>query len=388
MANTLGDRPHRRSFLRAIGAGAAAIGVSGALSGTGAAQDEETDDEPAGYLSIIYDDGPAEDYDMYRIHREYDAPGCTAACSGLVDSDESWLTTEQLEEMSDFGWEVMSHTVDHRPLGKVSIEADVEADDDRIYAQTNNQGRFEGDPIVVLDGESKAKATVVGNGEDDTGLYIELEEPIGQRFDATEAFVRYTDEFIEEILANSRAQLEEIVGEGWITGFIYPYERNDGFVSEAISNHYDAAPRRDKAGGLNPESSIDPHALSREYMETDRMDEDEIERFLDTVANEPDYGILAGHSQYDTLPPERLEFVLEQAQQRDIQVVTVQDALDAFGVVDAPERNIEDETPDDATTDEDNEDGGRATGGDESSEEDEPDGFFARIFAFFRSLFN
>lgn len=377
MTRTTGVRPGRRSFLRAVGAGAATIGASGLLSGAGAAQEDAEDNEPAGYLSIVYDDGPAEDYEMYQIHREYDVPGCTAACPGLVDSSESWLTTEQLQEMFDFGWEVMSHTVDHRPLGEVPIEVDVEEGDDRIYAQTNNQGRFEGDPIVVLgDDGTEAEATVAGNGEDGTGLYIELEDPIDGSFDADGAFVRYTDEFTEQVLEDSRAQLEEIVGEGQVTDFIYPYERNDGFVGEAVPDYYDAAPRRNGAGGLNPDFDPDPHGLSRRYMETDRMDEAEIEQFLDNIADEPDYGILAGHSQYETLPGERLEFVLEQAQQRDIEVVTVQEALDVFGVADAPDR-----TADDGDTNDPGDDA------DTQNDDDESMGIIERILAFFRSLF-
>lgn len=367
--------------MRTIGAGAAAIGASGFLSGAGAAQEDAEDDEPAGYLSIVYDDGPAEDYEMYQVHQEYDAPGCTAACPGLVDSSESWLTTEQLQEMYDFGWEVMSHTVDHRALGEVPIEVDVEKGDDRIYAQTNNQGRFEGDPIVVLgeDG-TEAEATVAGNGEDGTGLFIELEEPIDGSFDAGGAFVRYTDEFTERVLEDSQAQLEEIVGEGQVTNFIYPYERNDGFVGEAVPGHYDAAPRRNGAGGLNPDFDPDPHELSRRYMETDHMNEADIEQFLDNIAEEPDYGILAGHSQYETLPVERLEFVLEQAQQRDIEVVTVQEALDALGVADAPDRTADEDDTGGAS------DGGASDGGTDT-DDDESMGFIERILAFFRSLF-
>lgn len=383
MTHTTGTRADRRSFLRVVGAGMAAFGVSGALSGTGAAQDEETGDEPAGYLSIIYDDGPAEDYEMYRIHQEYDAPGCTAACPGLMDSNESWLTTDQLQEMHEFGWEVMSHTIDHRALGEVPVEVAIDEGDDRIYAQTNNQGRFEGDPIVVLGEGGEAEGTVAGNGEDDTGQYIELEEPIGESFAADGTVVRYTDEFTEQILADSQTQLEEMVGEGQVTNFIYPYERNEGFAGEVVPEYYDAAPRRDGAGGLNPEHDPDPHGLSREYMETDRMDEAEIEQFLDNVANEPDYGILAGHSQYETMPAERLEFVLEQAQQRDIEVVTVQEALDVFGVVDAPDRSAEEETPDDTDDPDDENDEN-----DEEPEEEESDGILARIIAFFRSLFS
>lgn len=374
MTNTTRFRSGRRSFIRAIGAGAATIGVSG-LSATAGAQDEG--DEPAGYLSITYDDGPAEDYEMYQIHRRYDAPGCIAACPGLINSSSEWLSSGRLLEMSDAGWEVMSHTVDHRALGEVPIARDIEAGDTRIYPEVAVHGRFEGDPIVVFDETgTEAEATVAGRGEDGTGSYIELEEGIAEGFTAASATrVRYTEEFLREILADSQSRLEGYVGEGQVTNFIYPYERDDGLVSELVPEYYAATPQQDGVG-LNPEHRPDPYGLGRRYMETDRMDEAEIETFLDNVAEEPDYGILAGHSQYDTLPPERVDFVLEQARQRNIEVVTVQEALEIFGVTDAPEPRVGG-----------NESGEEEAPGREPSEEDSM-GILDRIIAFFRSLFS
>lgn len=380
MTRTTGSHSGRRSFMRTIGAGAAVIGVSGLLSGTGAAQDDEEEgDEPAGYLSIIYDDSPIEDFEMFHVHEEYNAPGCVAACPGLMNSSGDWLSTGHLQEMHEEGWEVMSHTIDHRALGEIPIAQDIEEGDDRIYPEVNRHGKFEGDPLVVFDEDSETEATVAGRGEDDTGQYIELDEPISESFTAAYTTrVRYTDEFTEGIIADSQAQLEGMVGEGQVTGWIYTYERADGLVGELVPEYYDSAPRRDGAGGLNPEYKPDPHGLSRRYMETDHMDEAEIETFLDNVANEPDYGILAGHSQYDTMTTERIEFVLDQAQQRDIEVVTVQEALDIFGVVDAPDR----------TGDADEESNDADENGDETDTDGESMGIFDRIVAFFRSLFS
>lgn len=374
--------------MRTIGAGTTAIGAAG-LSGIAGAQ--ESNDEPAGYLSLIYDDGPAADYEMFHLHQQYGAAGCTAACPGLINSSEDWLSSGRLLEMADNGWEIMSHTVDHRALGDTPIVEDIEAGDTRIYPDVNIHGRFEGDPIAVLDEETETEAVVAGNGEDDTGPYIELEEGIDTGFTASSSTrVRYTEEFLREILANSRAQLEEYVGEGQVTNLIYPYERADGLASELAPEYYVATPQRDDIG-LNPTHNPDPYSLGRRYMETDHMDEAEIETFLDTVANEPDYGILAGHSQYDTLPPERVEFVLQQARERNIEVVTVQEALDIFGVATEPERR-----PGEVEAGEGGSGGGSggngSTGGgsDPGEEPDDGDsmGLLERIVAFFRSLFS
>ncbi|ADJ13716.1 polysaccharide deacetylase [Halalkalicoccus jeotgali B3] len=361
--------------MRAIGAGAATIGVSG-LSGTAGAQE---DAEPAGYLSLIYDDGPVEDYEMYRVHQQYGVPGCTAACPGLLNSSENWLSSGQVLEMSDNGWEFMSHTIRHRALGEIPIVEDIATGDTRIYPEATLHGRFEGDPIVVFDEELEAEATVAGNGEDDTGPYIELESGIDESFTAgSDTRVRYTEEFLRQILTESKAGLEEYVREDQVTNLIYPYERDDGLVSELAPEYYVATPTRDGVG-LNPEYNPDPYGLGRRYMETDRMTESDIETFLDNVAEEPDYGILAGHSEYDTLPPERVDFVLQQAQERNIQVVTVQEALDIFGVAPEPERNVGGN---------DSEPNNEPAGGGNVEEDEESMGFIQRILAFFRSLFN
>ncbi|MCL7419196.1 MAG: polysaccharide deacetylase [Halalkalicoccus sp.] len=363
--------------MRTVGAGAAAAGAAG-LSGTAGAQ--ESDDEPAGYLSIIYDDGPVQDYEMFHLHQRYGASGCSAACPGLINSSEKWLSSGRLLEMADNGWEIMSHTIKHRALGFAPIVEDIEAGDTRIYPDVNIHGRFEGDPIAVLDEQNETQATVAGNGEDDTGSYIELEEGIDTGFTASPSTrVRYTEEFLREILSESQAQLEEYVGEGQVTNMIYPFERDDGLVSELAPEYYVATPTHDGVG-LNPTHNPDPYSLGRRYMETDRMTEAEIETFLDTVAEEPDYGILAGHSQYDTLPPERVEFVLQQAQERNIEVVSVQEALEVFGVAAAPERRVGRTSPDENQTPNQQPN--------ETPNEDESMGFFERIIAFFRSLFS
>jgi hypothetical protein len=81
---------------------------------------------------------------------------------------------------------------------------------------------------------------------------------------------------------------------------------------------------------------------------------------------------------------ESIATALEMARERDIEIVTLQEALDTFGVVEAPDRSVEV-----ADTDVDEEvdpnDDGSARGEDE---EEEPKGLFDRVVAFIRSLFD
>lgn len=375
-----GVRPTRRSFLRAAGVGTVAVGGSALFSMPASAQEE-----PSGYLVFTYDDGTIEDYEKtFRVHREYDAPACVAASPGLLGSSDEWLDADQLREMYDAGWEVMSHTLKHRALGEIRITEDVEAGDTEVAVAAHRHGRFPGDPIVLLDADGNAtEAVVAGRGGSGDDQYLELEEPIDASISGADRYVRYTDEFTHEILSESKARLEEIVGEGQVTGFVYPYERHDGLAAEIVPDYYETTPRAFMGDGLNPTDVSDPFTISREYFEEDRMDEDDLARFLDRVANEPDFGILASHSSYDALTEERIATAIEMARERDIEIVTLQEALDTFGVVEAPDRSVEGA---DADVDEDDPEEGDSKDGENG--EEEPRGLFDRIVAFIESLFD
>lgn len=373
-----GVRPTRRSFLRAAGIGAAAIGSSALFSEPSSAQEE-----PSGYLVFTYDDGTIEDYEKtFRIHREYDAPACLAASPGRLGASNDWLDADQLREMYDAGWEVMSHTIEHRAIGEIRITEDVEVGDTEIAVAAHRHGRYPGDPIALLDADGNvAEAVVVGRGGSGDDQYLELEEPIDADVSGPDCYVRYTDEFTREILAESKARLEEIVGEGQVTGFVYPYERHDGLAAEIVPEYYETTPRAFMGDGLNPTHVSDPFTISRQYFEEGRMDEDELAQFLDQVANEPDFGILASHSSYDTLTEERIATAIEMARERNIEIVTLQEALDTFGVVEAPDRSVEvADTNADADEEQDPEE--------KKEEEEESLGLFDRIVAFIRSLFD
>ncbi|WP_336342965.1 polysaccharide deacetylase family protein [Halalkalicoccus ordinarius] len=330
------------------------------------------DGEPAGYLVFTYDDGTIEDYEKtFRVHEEYDVPGCVAASPGMLGSSDDWVDPAQLREMYDAGWEVLSHTIKHRAIGEISVTEDVEAGDTEIAVASNRHGRYAGDPVALLDAEGiVAEAVVAGRNGSGDGQYIELEEPIETDVSGDDCYVRYTDEFTREILAESKAQLEEIVGEDQVTGFVYPYERHDGLAAEIVPEYYETTPRAFTGNGLNPSHGSDPFSISREYYEEGRMNEEELATFLDTVANEPDFGILASHSSYDTLTEERISTAIEMALERDIAIVTLQEALDVFGIVEAPDRSTEaaDENADETDAPEETESQEREEDEEEQSE--------------------
>ncbi len=398
----------RRRFLRSVGIGSAGIALS--ANGRRASAAEGS----AGLLVLVYDDSPAEDYSKaFQVHREYDVPGCIAACSGLMEGGSSeWLSPGQLQEMHAEGWEAMSHTAEHRLLGEVPLESSVDAGETRIPVRSDLQGRFPGDPLVFIDGDHEVEATVAGRErEDDDERYLLLETGLSDSL-SSDTVVRYTDEFTEGVLVDSQAMLEDWLSEagGVVNGYVHTYDWVEG-VRNIVPSYYDTIPNaRPARGAFNPELDPDPLSLTRAYMETDSMDDDRVLEVLDTVANEPDFGILAGHSNHDTLPEERIRFVIEEALDRGLEVVTLQEALHRLGVLEARDERIregidvefgaeeatptpeeaddgEEPTEDDGSdvNDEDEADDGTPDGGGENGEESPS--LWQRIVEFIRSLF-
>ncbi len=379
MHTTTDRRATRRGFLAAAGAGTLALG-SASVS---AAEDD-------GMVVFVYDDSPIEDYtETYQVHQEYDAPGCIAACPGLMNSSDQWLTDDLLREMYEDGWEVQSHTIDHRNLGEVELTGAIDEGETELPVSSNLQGRFEGDPLLVFDDETEAEGVVADRDGGGDSQYIVLEEGIDASFEAG-ASVRYTDEFTDEILADSKAMLEEILeAPGVVTGYVHTYDRMQGYVGEAVGEFYEAVPNAGGSGnGLLPDTNVDPLALSRQYYQTDFMDEEELDSFMASVANEPDFGILAGHSQFETLPEERVDLALSLAEEHGVRVVTLQEALAELGVMEVPTPETPTPTPTPSPTPTENETDDTGNGNESANgDEEESMGLLERILAFLRSLF-
>lgn len=131
------------------------------------------------------------------------------------------------------------------------------------------------------------------------------------------------------------------------------------------------------------------------------MTEEELAAFMETVANEPDFGILGGHSHYDGLTEERIGLAIELARENDLKIVTLQEALKELGVLEL-EDGSEDDSRSGSTDGASEESPGGSTGGSASddaptetpSEEPDPDpgtepqpSLWERILSFVRGLF-
>ena len=328
---TLSDSPNsatRRAVLRNGLAVAGAIPVTG-LSATAA--------PPNGKLVFTYDDGPVEDYThtYQKAHRREGVPACSAVPSSYVGNSGN-LSADQLQNLTDEGWEIMSHSIKHRMLGHIAVTRDIAADDRRIYVEENFHGSFPDDTLDVSDGSQSTTVTVAGKGSDNRGKFIRVKSPVGQSFTASDdVFTHYTKDIIRMALKKSKRQLESYGVS--VTNIVMPYAGYGERTQKMVDEYYRAVANAESTGGGNPPivepSQIRLPHLSRMLFREGTATKAEIGTFLDKIASQNGLGILGGHSWWqERLPPSRIRMVIQMAKDRNIDIVTLRNALVDLGI--------------------------------------------------------
>lgn len=343
--------PSRRGFMRAVGGGAVALGALSATGGV-AAQDSS---KPR--LVFTYDDGYVQDYTQtFSVHQQFDdVPACMAIPSSNIGSSSEFLSESQVSEMTDAGWELMSHGINHEAIGPVSLTAPAKSGDTKLYTDSTVLARTPND-VEIYDGSNSVVRTLTGDGEDDTGSYLELESKVGQAFPEG-AQVRFTEEVVRNVLETSKQSLQQ--HDRPVNGFVLPYGRFDDRAISLVKEYYQAIPNVHR-GGMNPGAALRPYRLSRRYFDEERMTEDELKDFLDRVASRNALGLLGGHSRNQALTGERIQRTIELAQERDIEIVTLTTALQDLGFIEQTA------TPSESPTTTGSETPGEADGGESS----------------------
>ncbi|WP_440763260.1 polysaccharide deacetylase family protein [Natronorubrum sp. DTA7] len=294
----------------------AGLGAGTVVGSAGASTD--------GQIVFVYDDSWREDWtDTFPVHQDEGVPACCAAVVDYVDT--SWgLLPEHLREMEAEGWEIMSHTASHVAVGNLYLTEPAEPGDERLYLDGSFLGHYDGDEIVISDGDRTVENVIAGGDRDDTGIYLDLADPVGEAFDAGTAFARFTDERVGDEVVGSKAALENMGVD--VDAFVSPFGRSDGLVDDLVQDHYAAFANRG-GNGLNALEGLDSYELGRSSIDGQSVSEAEIERFYDDVAAGDYLGIVVGHSQFDETTPERVRFAIREAKARDLEIVTLREAL-------------------------------------------------------------
>lgn len=282
----------------------------------------------AGTLALVFDDGYATDYDdVYPVLRERGVPASLAIVPAWLGED-GHLTVDELDELVAAGWEVVAHGRRHRYMEPHHLAADAAAGDRRLALDSGHvfpggdHGVYPGDTFEVTDGERTETHTLAGKDEEEP--VVTLEDPLSGNFAADEAVLRPTADQIHDEVVGVRG---EFAGLGYDpTTFALPYDAGDARVWRAVADEYDALVDATVRSLPNPPGTP-PLSLSRYYLETDKLRTVEVEAYLDEVAAGGGLGILAGHTAWETVPPERVGAVVDAARERDIEVTTVRDAV-------------------------------------------------------------
>ncbi|WIV67433.1 polysaccharide deacetylase family protein [Natrialbaceae archaeon AArc-T1-2] len=361
----MSQEPSRRRFIGAAGAGTIGTTVtvgclrgstddetSGDPNGEGesdgddagdaddAVDEDDVDDPPAGEeddapsidggaIVFVYDDGPIEDYDAaFPVHQEFDAPASAGIVTEWMGREDyngtDWMGVEELEELAAAGWEITSHTTAHTALGEFELVADAGPDDVRVYPEQRNHGFHHGHEIEVTDGEKSVRRTVVGSDHDDTGGYLEFDEPLGESFRAGETVERHPEDVMHAFLGESKRELEDLGFE--VDTLLAPYDIADEWTIEIAREYYDGIANVRPGSMINDPDTFDPFETRRDYF-IEFTSPETVRDELDRVAEEEAIGVVGAHTFKEEVTSDRIRETLEWVDERDLEVLTFRDAI-------------------------------------------------------------
>lgn len=294
-------------------------------------EDDEIPDIDGGAIVFTYDDGPMEDYEqVFPVHQEFDAPASTGIVTEWVGredfQDTDWMDIEHIEELEEAGWEIMSHTTAHTALGSFELVEDVDPDDTRVYPEQRNHGFHGGYEIEVTDGENSVRRQLVDSGEDDVGIYLEFDEPVGESFAAGETVERYPEDLMHEFLGDSKEQLEEWGFE--VDTLLAPYDIVDEWTISIAEEYYDGISNVDPTSMINDMETFDPFETKRDYF-IEFTSPENTRRKIEEIAMQEAIGVVGAHAFKDEVTEERIRETLEWVEEYDLEVVTFRDAIRA-----------------------------------------------------------
>jgi len=278
---------------------------------------------PESRLVLVFDDGAAADYEQIRpVLAEAGVPACFAVVPAWVGTD-GHLTAEQVTELAERGHEIAAHGRCHRYLQAQGLAADADAGDRRVRVsgpvRAGDVGVRSGDRYEITDGERTAVRELADTGETEDSGHVEFETPLERAFDAGKAVFRPTEAVLRDEILGAREDFRDL-GERPDT-FVFPYDAADPRAWLAARERYDAVANAAVRSLPNPPGTP-PTEYRRYYLETDHLAAAEIETYLDALAEAGGVGVLAGHSAWESVPPERVARVIELARERGIDVTT------------------------------------------------------------------
>lgn len=308
---------------QALKAGAGALAASG-FAGTVSAHTDAS-------CVIIYDDSPTHDYTKtFPVHQEEDAPGCFGCVSDYVRTDGA-LSPDQMVEMADAGFEILSHTAGHHPVGPVSLVSDVEPGETELAVRFGAHAHVTGAPLHVSDDTGASFTTTIAPRTDDQGEdVVRVDTPADTAVRADKnARIRLTAEFLHESLSESKDALE---GYGVDVDYLVaPYQIYDEHAATIAADHYDAVGNGLLGAGLNDDPN--PYWLNRTTM-TDQT-KSSVRRLARRAAEGDELLLFGSHSWDEELTQEQIRMIIRAVRAEGLTVTTLDEALHDHDILDS-----------------------------------------------------
>lgn len=293
------------------------------------AEEESLDPPENGAIVFVYDDGPIEDYTQaFPVHQEFNAPATTGIVSEYVGRSDDWMDVEHLEELAAAGWEICSHTTRHLPLAAFELTEDAEPENTAIHAEEHRHGHPVGLTVEITDGNRSVLRDVAGLGGDSGGTRpVLLEQPVGDLFAAGETVIRYPEEQMHEALGESRRELEQFGFE--INTLLAPYDAFDEWSMQFVPEYYDGVSNARHGSRINDPDGFDPYATRRHYF-IEFTTREVVQQDLDEIADRGALGVMGAHTVKEEVTEGRIRETLEWVDERDIEVMTLREAIERF----------------------------------------------------------
>lgn len=288
-----------------------------------------------GAVVFVYDDGPLTDYTQaFPAHQSYDAPATVGIVSEWVGRkdfmDRDWMGVEHLTELADAGWEIASHTAEHTTVGTYELVEDAASNDERIYPTGVRHGFWTPKDVEVTDGNQTVRVSAIGRGSDETGRYVELAEPLGTSFAAGEAVVRYPADVMKKALGGSKQKLQS---HGFdVKTFLAPYDDFNQWSKTFVDDHYIGVANGNHGKRINDPGAYAPYRTRRGYF-IEFTEPKFVQRDLDEIAERGALGVFGAHTHKDVVTEDRIRTTLEWVEQRNIEVITLRDAIEIYANV-------------------------------------------------------
>lgn len=273
------------------------------------------------FLVITYDDCPAQDWDVYEIHKLY-TPIVPAEIA--INLNAHALSLEKIKEMVGIGgWEVSNHGFTHSRMETVSLQQVHKAGTEKIYGWFTHT--FQNGNEIFIGDESYG---ILSHGNDEKGQYFNIKPTLAKDYNKGTK-IRLSDAQLEKELISGVSDFESKTGIK-IKHFVYPYTVYDDRTVERISKYY--ASSRAYNGYINDVKNLKNPGLNafpfenKFYLNSANYicyyNELEIDGILSNVKKNNLMAIQFAHTWANDFSLDKLKYLIDKAQELDIEITT------------------------------------------------------------------